>query len=67
MDVFHLTKEEIKQLDAGEFNHMVQYAWLKFSVMRADLPWRSKKKGKEGIDYVTDGIYDQSRYSKVHT
>ncbi|KKN41731.1 hypothetical protein LCGC14_0720490 [marine sediment metagenome] len=65
MDVFNLTKKQVIGLDFDEFAHMVNYAWTKFNVQRADLPWRGDDKGEEGIDYVS---IDQSRYfSKVHT
>lgn len=68
MDVFKLTKDQIIEMNFGEFTHMVNYAWTKFNLQRVDLLMGKSDKGEEGIDYVADGVCDQSRYfSKVHT
>ena len=64
MDVFHLTKKEVLELDYDEFTEMARYAWTKFNVQRADLPWRQKDKGEEYVQ--TDPEQLQKYYSRIH-
>lgn len=68
MDVFKLTKKEVIELELEEFNHMVNYAYTKFTTHRADLPWRKQDEGVEGIDYIKSDPKDFKKYySRVHT